>query len=69
MKNRKFKIRLTSRQGQVMIEYVLMVSMVVIVMIIAAVRFIQPAVNSLYRESGSVISNAADNLAAEANQW
>ena len=56
-------------KGQIIIEYALMFAVIVIVIIYAATHYIQPSVNHLFRETGVVINNIADDFVSGAYTW
>ncbi|MFC1708473.1 Flp family type IVb pilin [Candidatus Omnitrophota bacterium] len=64
MKIEKLKTRLRfiflepdSQSGQVLIEYVVMFTVIVIAIIFAATKFIQPSMNNLFEKTGDAIDN------------
>jgi len=61
--------RLSNDSGQIIIEYVLMFTVIVIVIIFASTHYIQPSVNKLFRDTSTVINNIADDFVAGAWEW
>ncbi len=62
-------IALSNNSGQIIIEYVLMFTVIVIVIVFAATHYIQPSVNKLFRETSTVINNIADDFVDGAYDW
>jgi uncharacterized protein (UPF0333 family) len=55
--------------GQIIIEYVLMFTVIVVVIIFAATNLIQPSVNKLFEDTSGVINQIGDDFAANAYRW
>lgn len=57
------------RRGQIMIEYALMFAAIVVAIIFGARYYIQPSMNHLFKETGDVINNIADEFVSGAYTW
>ena len=76
MRDKRSKCRLgypaaeiIKNSGQVLIEYILMFTVIVIVIIFAATHYIQPSVNHLFEETGDAINHIADDFVSGVYTW
>ncbi|MFH0876833.1 MAG: hypothetical protein V1863_01235 [Candidatus Omnitrophota bacterium] len=53
-----------SKKGQMMVEYALVFTMIVAVVIYAAIAFIRPGVNRLFNASAGVMNQAIESVEA-----
>lgn len=62
-------IWLGSQKGQMIIEYVVVFTVIVAVIIFAATAFIKPSVNKLFQDTATAINHIGDNFVAGAYSW
>ncbi|MDD5004891.1 MAG: hypothetical protein PHS93_00065 [Candidatus Omnitrophica bacterium] len=60
---------ITRDKGQMIIEYVVMFSVIVMVIIFAATTFIRPSVNRLFESTSVAINHVAEDFVANAYSW
>jgi len=65
---RQYEVKM-GNSGQMIIEYVLVFTVIVAVIIIAATAFIRPSVNKLFVDTATVINNIGDDFVSGAYTW
>lgn len=58
-----------TNEGQIIIEYVIMFTIIVLVIIWASSHLIQPSVNKLFEDTAEVINHIADDFVQNAYRW
>ena len=58
-----------TNEGQIIIEYILMFTIIVFVIIWASTAYIQPSVNKLFEDTAQVINNIGDDFVQNAYRW
>ena len=65
---RQIRIKM-GNSGQMIIEYVLVFTVIVAVIIFASTFFIRPSVNKLFEDTATVINNIGEEFKAGAYTW
>ena len=65
---RQYEVKM-GNSGQMIIEYVLVFTVIVAVIIFAATAFIKPSVNKLFEDTATVINNIGDDFVNNVFRW